>query len=77
MIIYHYLFFSGFKQHNTNSLAAFTSSNLPIGAWWGADMSKSGDFFASLEIEIIADANLSNVCLLSVSVGSIMSASCT
>ncbi len=41
MEIRHYSF-SGIQQHNTSSLAAFTSSNRPTGVLWGASLSKAG-----------------------------------
>src|SRR5919205_4600993 len=57
--------------------AAATSSNLPIDFVYGAPLTIFGFSFISLAMLLNADANLSIVSLLSVSVGSIINASRT
>jgi len=69
--------FSGNQQHSTSSFAAFTSSNRLTGVLCGAFFNSSGSVCASSAIFSSASAKASRVCLFSVSVGSIISASCT
>jgi len=64
-------------QHSTSCLAASTSSTRPTGVMCGASWSRSGFSCASRAIALSALAKASSVSLLSVSVGSIISASGT
>ena len=60
---------------NLGSFTAFTSSRRRMGVLWGADFTIWGSALASSAMRIITSMKASSVSLLSVSVGSIISAS--